>query len=120
MSTRRSSGVGSRRGRARAFAALGDETRLALVAKLCAGERQSISNLTETAGRATETRLTRQAVTKHLRVLERVGLVRCVHAGRERLFEFNPQPVGELKEYLESVSAKWDETLARLRAFVEK
>lgn len=95
------------------FAALGDETRLALVAKLCTGESQSISELTEGSA------LTRQAVTKHLRVLERVGLVRCAQAGRERRFAFNPGPVGELKEYLEFVSAKWDEALGRLKAFVE-
>jgi DNA-binding transcriptional ArsR family regulator len=100
--------------RAKVFAALGDETRLALVAKLCGGERRSITELT--AG----SKLTRQAVTKHLRVLERAGLVRCAHAGREALFEFSPKPVEEMREYLEFVSAKWDEALGRLRAFVEE
>jgi DNA-binding transcriptional ArsR family regulator len=115
---RRVSGV---RKKARVFAALGDETRLALVGTLCGGERRSISELTEAAGgRAGGERLTRQAVTKHLRVLERVGIVRCVAAGRERLFEFDPGPVGEMKEYLEFVSAKWDEKLGRLKAFVEE
>jgi DNA-binding transcriptional ArsR family regulator len=120
MSTRRS-GARARRGGslrdgARVFAALGDETRLALVAKLCRGEPLSISELTEsTASRG----MTRQAVTKHLRVLERVGMVRCVRAGRERRFEFNPAPVEEMREYLEFVSAKWDEALGRLKAFVE-
>ena len=69
------------------FAALGDETRLGLVAKLCGGEPRSISQLT--AG----SRLTRQAITKHLRVLESAGIVRCVRAGRESLFEFNPEPM---------------------------
>lgn len=105
---------GSPRDKARVFAALGDETRLALVAKLCVGERRSISEL------SAHSKLTRQAVTKHLRVLERVGMVRCVRAGREHLFEFDPGPVGEMREYLEFVSAKWDEALGRLKKFVEE
>jgi DNA-binding transcriptional ArsR family regulator len=85
-----------------------------LVAKLCAGESRSISELTEGSA------LTRQAVTKHLRVLERVGLVRCTQAGRERHFAFNLAPVGEMQEYLNFVSAKWDEALGRLKTFVEE
>ena len=113
MLRRRSGGAGNRAARARVFAALGDETRLALVAKLCSGERRSISELSEGSS------LTRQAVTKHLHVLERAGLVRCAHAGREALFEFSPKPVEEMKEYLDFVSAKWDEALGRLKAFVE-
>ena len=63
--------------RASVFAALGDETRLAVLAKLCKSEPQSISRLTEGS------KLSRQAVTKHLRVLEGAGVVRCVRAGRE-------------------------------------
>lgn len=103
------------------FAALGDETRLALVGKLCGGESQSISQLTELiAGRAKGSRLTRQAITKHLRVLEKVGIVRCVSAGRESMFEFNPAPVREMKEYLDFVSAMWEEALGRLKVLVEK
>ena len=95
------------------FAALGHPARLALVAKLSGGERCSISTLT--AG----SRLTRQAVTKHLRMLERAGIVRWAHSGRESLFEYNPQPMAELQSYLEQVSAQWDRTLARLKRFVE-
>src|ERR1700743_1039125 len=78
--------------RARGFAALGDETRLALLGRLYDGRRRSISELTEGS------KLTRQAITKHLRVLERVRVVHSVRAGRESLFEFNPQPMEELKE----------------------
>jgi DNA-binding transcriptional ArsR family regulator len=96
------------------FAALGDETRLSLVMKLAGGEPRSISQLT--AG----SRLTRQAITKHLRVLETAGVVRGVRAGRESLFEFNPRPIEGLKEYLELVSKQWDEALGRLKAFVER
>lgn len=100
--------------RARVFAALGDRTRLKLVARLCAGEPCSITQL------ADDSKLTRQAITKHLRVLERAGIVRSAHAGRERLFEFDPEPMKGLAEYLESVSAQWDKTLSRLKDFVEK
>jgi DNA-binding transcriptional ArsR family regulator len=96
------------------FAALGDKTRLSLVARLADGRPRSISQLT--AGR----RLTRQAVTKHLRVLESVGIVRSEHTGRESLFEFNPQPMERLKEYLDLVSRQWDQALSRLKSFVER
>lgn len=103
----------SAKARAAVFAALGDETRLSLLAKLCSGQRYSIADLTE------GTRLTRQAVTKHLRVLERVQIVHGTREGRESLFAFNPQPVIEIKDYLETVSKQWDLALARLKTFVE-
>ena len=98
----------------RVFAALGDGTRLALVAKLSSGERYSIARLTSGL------RLTRQAITKHLRVLEGAGLVHSIRRGRESLFEFDAKPVVELKNYLEMVSRQWDERLERLKRFVEK
>jgi DNA-binding transcriptional ArsR family regulator len=103
-----------RRAHAARFAALGHPARLALVARLCGGEACSIARLT--AG----TRLTRQAVTKHLRVLQRAGMVRSVHSGRESLFAYEGAPVDELRSYLDRVSAQWDRTLARLKAFVEE
>jgi DNA-binding transcriptional ArsR family regulator len=96
------------------FAALGDETRLKLVTKLCRGKPYSISQLTEGS------RLTRQAITKHLRVLEGAGIVHSVRAGRESLFELDPEPIAEVREYLDLVSEQWDQALARLKAFVEK
>jgi len=99
---------------AEVFAALGDETRLSLIAKLCDGQPYSISRLSE------DSKLTRQAITKHLRVLESVGIVHSVRRGRESLFEFNPQPVEEIKEYLDLVSEQWDQALSRLKAFVEE
>lgn len=95
------------------FAALGDRTRLALLARLSDGRARSISAL------AGDTSLTRQAVTKHLGVLERAGLVRSTRVGRESRFSYRPEPVAEAKAYLEAVSAQWDEALSRLRAFVE-
>lgn len=108
-----SRGAARRQNRAPIFSALGDETRLALVAKLCGGRPYSISQLTE------DSRLSRQAITKHLRVLERVGIVRSVHKGRESLFEFDPQPIEGIREYLDLVSQQWDQALARLKSFVE-
>ncbi len=110
MSARRRSGLAAK---AEVFAALGDETRLSLLAKLCKGQTYSISELTE------GTKLTRQAVTKHLRVLERVRIVHATRAGRESLFALDPEPIGEMAEYLDTVSKQWDAALARLKAFVE-
>jgi len=95
------------------FAALGDETRLSLVAKLSGGEPRSIAQLTEGS------KLTRQAITKHLRVLESVALVHSFRSGRENLFEFDPQPIEGARKYLDLVSEQWDQTLARLKSFVE-
>jgi DNA-binding transcriptional ArsR family regulator len=96
------------------FAALGDATRLSLVAKLCGGQPRSISQLTEGS------HLTRQAITKHLRVLERAEIVCSVRAGRESLFEFDPKPMEEIRKYLDSVSEQWDHALSRLKSFVER
>ncbi len=96
------------------FAALGDETRLSLVARLAAGEPCSISGLT--AG----SKLTRQAITKHLRVLERAGVVHAVREGRESRFELNPASLKQVQSYLDLVSEQWDQALARLKAFVER
>ena len=96
------------------FAALGDETRLSLVAKLSGGQPRSITQLTEGS------RLTRQAITKHLRVLENAEIVRSVHAGRESLYQLDPAPIGEAKKYLELVSEQWDQALSRLKTFVEE
>jgi DNA-binding transcriptional ArsR family regulator len=112
--TIRSRLAAKRQAHAPIFAALGDETRLTLIARLAGGEPCSIVQLT--AG----SELTRQAITKHLRVLEDAGLVRSVRSGRESLFELDPEPIGEIKSYLEQVSDQWDKTLSRLKAFVER
>jgi DNA-binding transcriptional ArsR family regulator len=96
------------------FAALGNATRLSVVAKLCAGPPCSITQLTR------DTRLTRQAVTKHLRVLQRARLVRSRRAGRESRFELNPGPIIASSHYLDRVSKQWDGALERLRDFVER
>jgi DNA-binding transcriptional ArsR family regulator len=114
MSRRSRSGVAARqRAHAPVFAALGDETRLSLLAKLCAGQRFSIAQLTEGS------KLTRQAITKHLRVMESAGIVHGVKSGRESHFEFDPTPIEDAREYLDLVSEAWDAALARLKSFVE-
>jgi len=96
------------------FAALGDTTRLALVSTLSSGQPASIAQLT--AG----SRLTRQAITKHLGVLRHAGMVHSTRAGREQLFTLNPRPMHEMQLYLDRVSHQWDQALARLKAFVEE
>lgn len=96
------------------FAALGDETRLALIATLADHTPRSIAQLTE------GTRLTRQAVTKHLRVLEDVQIVHSVKAGRESRYELDLGPLLDLKSYVDLVSTRWDNALARLKTLVER
>lgn len=95
------------------FAALGDATRLALLTRLGTGRARSITQLTAGLG------LTRQGVTKHLRVLERAGVVTCERVGRESRFRYVPEPIERARTYLDTVSAQWDDALARLKSFVE-
>jgi DNA-binding transcriptional ArsR family regulator len=107
-------GAARRRQHAAVFAALGDETRLSLVAALAGGHPRSIAQLTGGA------KITRQAISKHLRVLQSAGIVRSARCGRESRFELDPAPMRELQEYLGRVSAQWDQALARLKALVEQ
>ena len=96
------------------FAALGDATRLALVDRLSDGQPRSISQLIQGLG------LTRQGVTKHLRVLEQAGIVRLSRVGRESRFAYVPEPIEGVRSYLDTVCRQWDEALSRLKAFVEE
>ncbi len=98
---------------AEVFAALGDPVRLSLVHKLVGGKPHSISELTE------GTKITRQAVTKHLRVLENVGVVHSVKEGRESLYELDAEPLEDLQQYLQIIAKQWDQALSNLKAFVE-
>jgi DNA-binding transcriptional ArsR family regulator len=100
-------------GAAPIFAALGDERRLALVARLCAGGPRSITQLTEGSD------VTRQAVTKHLQVLAGAGLLRGTRRGRERIWEVEPARLEEARRTLALISARWDDALERLRRFTE-
>ncbi|MDB4908120.1 MAG: Transcriptional regulator, ArsR family [Gemmatimonadetes bacterium] len=99
---------------AHVFAALGDSTRLSLVSRLSRDGPASISALTAGTG------ITRQAVSKHLEVLEQSGLVRGSRRGRERLWEFRRGPVDDAREQLARISAQWDDAIERLRALVEE
>ncbi len=96
------------------FAAQRDETRLRLIGRLAAGSPQSIARLTAT------TRLTRQAVTKHLRVLEGAGMTRASRSGRESLFTPAPRPIDDARDYLAQMSRHWDDALTRLEAMGER
>lgn len=95
------------------FAALGDTTRLQLISRLGDGRPRSIRQL----GEGLE--LSRQGVTKHLRVLETAGLVTSSRVGREHRFRYAPESIDAARDYLDQVSAEWDEALGRLKAFVE-
>lgn len=95
------------------FAALGDETRLRIVAQLCRGGPASIAGLTEESG------VTRQAVAKHLRILEGAGLVQATRSGRESSWRLLPGGLAEARARLDRISEQWDAALERLRSFVE-
>jgi DNA-binding transcriptional ArsR family regulator len=95
------------------FTALGDKTRLHIVGRLCREGPLSISRLTD------GTRVSRQAITKHLRVLADAGLVRGTRRGRERIWRMEARRLDEVRRYLGEISAQWDEALGRLQNFVE-
>jgi DNA-binding transcriptional ArsR family regulator len=96
------------------FAALGDDTRLRLVARLCEGGPQSIARL------AVGSDVTRQAITKHLRVLADAGLARSVREGREQVWQLEPRRLAAARRYLDAISRQWDDALDRLKHFVEE
>lgn len=96
------------------FAALGDETRLKLLARLSEAGPQSIAAL------AGGFDISRQAITKHLRVMEDAGLVRRTQQGRESLWQVEQTRLAEARRHLDSISAHWDEALGRLKRFVER
>ena len=111
--------VGSRRveslaGAAPVFAALGDETRLGLVARLCTGGPMPIARLTAGMG------ITRQAITKHLHVLAGAGLARGTRVGRDHIWEIEPARLDEARRWLDHIEGQWDEALRRLKAAVER
>ena len=95
------------------FAALGDETRLQLVMRLAAGGPGSITQL------SAKSKVTRQAISKHLDVLADAGLVHGTWRGRERVWDLAPERLSDANEYLNRISRMWDQAIDRLRAFVE-
>jgi DNA-binding transcriptional ArsR family regulator len=110
---RSSKAIPAHKASASLFAALGDDTRLRLVSRLCDG---GMSIATLTSG----TQITRQAITKHLRVLQDARLVRSTRRGRERIWQLDRQRLEDARRYLELISRQWDNALGRLREFVEK
>jgi DNA-binding transcriptional ArsR family regulator len=96
------------------FAALGDTTRLSLVRRLSTEGPLSITRLSQGSG------MTRQAITRHLHALGKVGLVRDSKEGREHVFSLDLKRLEVARQYLDYVSAQWDAAAARLKAFVEK
>ena len=101
-------------GAAPVFAALGDETRLGLVARLCTGGPMPIARLTAGMG------VTRQAVTKHLHVLAGAGLARGTRVGRDHIWEIEPARLDEARRWLDHIEGQWDEALRQLKAAVER
>jgi DNA-binding transcriptional ArsR family regulator len=96
------------------FAALGDETRLLLISRLCNDGPMSITRLTH------GTNVTRQAITRHLEVMRRVGLVRKARHGREKIWQLEQRRLKEARRCLELISKQWDDALGRLQKFVEE
>ncbi len=113
VSPPRLGGGGGLAGAAPLFAALGDETRLDLVTRLSMGGPMSITRLTE------GTKVTRQAVTKHLRVLAGAGLASGTRVGRQRVWEIDSSRLDEARRWLEHIEGQWDEALARLKTSLE-
>jgi DNA-binding transcriptional ArsR family regulator len=95
------------------FAALGDQLRLRLVLRLCDHGPMSITRL------AAGSKVTRQAITKHLRVMQSAGLVHSTWHGRESVWQLKERGLEDVRHYLDLISKQWDEALGRLRAFVE-
>ena len=95
------------------FFALGDATRLSVVNKLGAGGALSATALAEGA------KVSRQAIVKHLQVLEGAGLATSEKRGREVLYALKPERLEDAREFLDAVSASWDRALERLRRMVE-
>jgi len=95
------------------FAALGDRTRLRLVLRLSGGGPDSI------AGLAAKAEVSRQAIRKHLQVLQHAGLVRGQRRGREHVFVLDPARLADAREHLARISKQWDDALGRLKRFVE-
>jgi DNA-binding transcriptional ArsR family regulator len=93
---------------------LGDETRLLLISRLCDDGPMSVTRLTN------GTNVTRQAITKHLEVMRKAGLVRNARRGRERIWQLEQRRLKQAKHCLELISKQWDDALGRLQKFVEE
>jgi DNA-binding transcriptional ArsR family regulator len=113
MSRSRSAAAARLHDSAPVFAALGDETRLQIVSRLCAEGPLSITRLSEGAG------VTRQAITKHLNALSAAGLAKNVKSGREQIWELETRRLEMARRCLDRISGQWDIAINRLKALVE-
>jgi DNA-binding transcriptional ArsR family regulator len=95
------------------FAALGDPTRLKMVARLCASGPMSTTRL------GAGSRISRQAISKHLQVLADAGLVRAARRGRESIWQLEPDKLQSARSFLDQISRQWDHALGALKSFVE-
>jgi DNA-binding transcriptional ArsR family regulator len=114
MSAPTSIAPGQVRDAAPLFAALGDETRLRLLLRLSANGPESIARLSAKAA------VSRQAIKKHLVVLDEAGLVHGTRVGREHIWQLRPERLADARGYLDRISQQWDDALERLKSFVEK
>jgi DNA-binding transcriptional ArsR family regulator len=96
------------------FAALGDETRLTLLQRLSAEGPASISVLSASF------RVSRQAITKHLRFLAAAAVIDGKRSGREHVWALNPERLAEARRCLDVIARGWDDALGRLKAHVEE
>ena len=96
-----------------AFAALADPTRRHLLQVLVRGGAGTATGL------AARLPVTRQAVGKHLAVLERAGLVRARRVGRESRYEPRTAALAEAADWLAELAAEWDQRLGRIAALAE-
>jgi DNA-binding transcriptional ArsR family regulator len=95
------------------FAALGDATRLAVVERLCDHGPASVTTLSEGA------EVSRQAISRHLQVLEEAGLVTNKRVGRESIWELRPERLDDARRALDLISREWDARIERLARLVE-
>ena len=95
------------------FAAVADPTRRSILGRLRGEGALSVSSLAHVLP------ISRQAVTKHLDVLERAGLIRKRVQGRERLHELEAEPLREVDDWLAPYAAVWDERLEWLRIHLD-
>lgn len=96
------------------FAALGDETRLRLLVRISSDGPASMAQL------GSKSRITRQAIAKHVQVLADAGLVKTTRRGRERVCELDPRRIADAQQVLKRIAGQWDDALLRLKAHVER
>jgi DNA-binding transcriptional ArsR family regulator len=95
------------------FTALADPTRRQLLAKLAESSPKTATQL------AAEYPITRQAILKHLTILAEAGLVTVQQQGRDKQYTLTPEPLGEVEQWVEAISARWEARLLRLKVLLE-